>query len=284
MAREKQLAPTGVISFLADGTASGLVTVPSTMFFKTKAQVVLTALGKPNLTLEVKEVVSENHLYVGIAGNIAQRHDISQYTVALNAKIEQPAQPRPNPSKDDRERATYEEEPTLARRNILVDWLGRYYTVDNPIPVRLSDGQINIGSVNAELEVQLSRKDNWPNVGDVHDSVRIGNQDYELAINPNGSINANIGGLSSPTVLNIPMPTSSNFYSFTLPLPCIKYMFQVRDGAAKLKYNFDNNPSSYFTAPMGNSVQQDMLKLNSPLTVYVQGSKNNLILEVIYWE
>jgi len=44
------------------------------------------------------------------------------------------------------------------------------------------DAEISIQDVN--LDVQLTRKDDNPLAGDVHDAVRIGNQDYELAFKP----------------------------------------------------------------------------------------------------
>lgn len=79
-----------------------------------------------------------------------------------------------------------------ARRVTIVDRDGIFNDTQHPLYVRLSDGSINIGTVNAELEVQLSHKDNDPDAGDVHDSVRIGDGVEELAINPDGSINVNI--------------------------------------------------------------------------------------------
>ncbi len=57
-------------------------------------------------------------------------------------------------------------------------------TPSNPIHAQLSDGSINIGTVNAELEVQLSHIDDDPDSGDVHDSVRIGDGTTEAKIDP----------------------------------------------------------------------------------------------------
>lgn len=54
----------------------------------------------------------------------------------------------------------------------------------NPIFVQLSDGSVNIGTVNAELEVQLSHRDDDPDSGDVHDSVRIGDGEFEVNMTP----------------------------------------------------------------------------------------------------
>lgn len=65
----------------------------------------------------------------------------------------------------------------------ITDENGNPYGPDNPLSVQLSDGSVNIGTVNAELEVQLTHLDNDPDAGDVHDSIRIGDGVEELAIN-----------------------------------------------------------------------------------------------------
>jgi hypothetical protein len=42
------------------------------------------------------------------------------------------------------QRQVYEEEPTVALRSHLVDWLGRSYCADNPLPVSLEDLDVTI--------------------------------------------------------------------------------------------------------------------------------------------
>src|SRR5690606_13016080 len=106
----------------------------------------------------------------------------SGFLVADNSRISAELQDRPAIPPDAYNRAVYDEEPTVALRNVLVDQQGRKYTADNPFPVQLSDGDVNIGTVNAELEVQLTDRDNYPNPGDVHDSIRIGNGSNEADV------------------------------------------------------------------------------------------------------
>lgn len=84
------------------------------------------------------------------------------------------------------------EDAADARRVTLVGATGILNSPDNPVYVQLSDGSVNIGTVNAELEVQLSHMDNVPDSGDVADSVRIGDGVDELGIESDGSINVNI--------------------------------------------------------------------------------------------
>lgn len=89
------------------------------------------------------------------------------------------------------------EDAAAAKRALLVDRDGNPIDESHPLFVKLSDGSISIGTVNAEIETQLSHKDNVPDVGDVADSVRIGDGINELEIESDGSINANITGAVS---------------------------------------------------------------------------------------
>lgn len=74
----------------------------------------------------------------------------------------------------------------------LHDSLGNAISTANPLPVVLTDGSINIGTINANLEVALTAKDNDPKPGDVHDSIRIGDGTNEMKVNTDGSINVNV--------------------------------------------------------------------------------------------
>ena len=193
----KALAPQALT---ANGTSIGSLKIADPGLVKVKQKIRLSANTLPDLDLEIKRVEEDDTIFVGeVSKPIDNRTDISAYTIALSAAISWPEdQKRPNITADEFERAVYEEEPTVAKRVVLVDKLGKKYATDNPLPVQLSDGQINIGTVNAELEVALSHKDNTPHPGDVADSVRIGDGTDEMAVNPDGSINVNI--VQSPTV------------------------------------------------------------------------------------
>lgn len=191
-------------SFTADGTTLGVVTIASlkidqSRMFKVKQVVTLMGTGLTNIDLEVKKVLSDTQLVVGpLNTRIDSVYDVSAFTVAVGATIEAREQKRPIIPEQEITTIIYDEEPTLAHRNVLVDWLGNYYSSNNPLPVQLSDGSIDIGTVNAELEVQLSHKDNYPDAGDVADSVRIGDGTDVLEINNDGSINIVTLSLDGP--------------------------------------------------------------------------------------
>jgi hypothetical protein len=239
--------------------------------------------------LKIKRVISETQMHVGEEKTkINEYADISAFLIADTAIVSFTESQRPVIDLNEIQRQVYEEEPTVALRGHAVDWLGRSYSIDNPLPVgivstpeapvdvtvdgeyrednlnpdnvgliahqrdaaptdaqqterltsvkngtstsldvnirksdgteisvdnplevRLSDGSINIGSVNAELEVALSHMDNTPDAGDVADSVRIGDGVTELAIDPlNRSISVNkyeklIGLLTNANWMNL---------------------------------------------------------------------------------
>lgn len=189
---EKKLVAVAPRLLTADGTAHGLIYVADISGFYVKQRITLKSNTKAPATFEIKRFDSLTSFYVGPlppSGKIGDRSDVSAFLTADSATIESAEQPRPGITGDEHERAVYMEEPVVAKRTISVDKFGRPYETSNPLPVRLSDGSINIGSVNAELEVQLSHKDNDPDAGDVHDSVRIGDGEDELEINQDGSIN-----------------------------------------------------------------------------------------------
>lgn len=197
MAFEKKWAVVPVQLLLSDGTSDGQLQIADAFSLKVKQIILLKSNTQPTLQLQVKRVTDPTTLSVGTPGtNIDQRVDVSAYLVSDGASISNfdPHQVRSRIGPEEFNRAVYDEEPTVAVRSILVDRGGRYIgsDADSPFYVRLTDGSINIGTVNAELEVQLSHKDNYPHPGDVNDSVRIGDGVDEMAVNPDGSINVNL--------------------------------------------------------------------------------------------
>ena len=136
MAFEKRYTIIAARSFVADGQSNGTIELASTASFKVKQKVVVTALGESNIELEIKAVFSDKILKVGPpSSNIHQITDISAYTVAKNAAILANEQFRPGITGDEIKRAVYDEEPTVAFRNVLVDKFGRHLDSKNPMPV-----------------------------------------------------------------------------------------------------------------------------------------------------
>lgn len=157
MAIERFWESQGPFAFTADGTDGGLITISSGHCLKTKQKVVVSATGEPNLPLQVKRVISPTQLYVGpirtnqvtgnTANNLKTRADISAYTVAKAASIRAEEQGKLIPTMIPHIlQAVYEQEPTVALRNMWVDKYGRAWGTDNPVPIE--------GTISATVDVE----------------------------------------------------------------------------------------------------------------------------------
>ena len=180
---------------IEDGSIDGIITVASTYRIKVGQLLVFKSNSAATKVAKVQRVISQTQfIVVDPKESIITKNklDMSMFLLADTATVEFSEDRRPVIDLLEIQRQVYEEEPTVALRSHLVDWLGRSYSKTNPVPVELSDGSISIGTVNAELEVQLSHQDNAPNAGDVHDSVRVGDGQHELDVNSDGSINVDI--------------------------------------------------------------------------------------------
>lgn len=157
MAIERHWEYQAPIAFTADGGADGLVTVSSVECLKVKQNIVVSAVGLPDLALEVKRVISFTQLIVGPKQSklgLKAREDISAYTVALSASIRAEEQSKTRLDPRDIIQSVYEHEPTIAIRTMEVDKIGHPYTVSNPFPTLISDGQ-DIVSVNADGSINV---------------------------------------------------------------------------------------------------------------------------------
>jgi hypothetical protein len=150
MAIEQRWAGVPPQAFIADGSSFGLITLADTAGFKVKQVAALIATGVPTLPVQIKRVISSTQLIVGSINNaqIGQWPplNISAYTVAGSATISAEQQPKSNIKPDDIEVATYEADPTVARRVVLVDQYGNIYSDTNPLPATFT-GTITIGTV-----------------------------------------------------------------------------------------------------------------------------------------
>lgn len=123
---EKRWIAVPAQAFTSDGTAQGQITVSDATLFKVKQVVILVSNAIASRDdLEVKQIPDKNTIFVGPkGGNIDARTDLSAYLVADSASIAANEQQRSKVPEQEIERLTYEEEPTVARRSVLVDKFG----------------------------------------------------------------------------------------------------------------------------------------------------------------
>lgn len=211
---------------IANSTDKGIITIDSTYGLKA-GQCVLFKQGVTFLKAKIQRVISETQfIVVDQSESITTNNKLDMSAFLIGATVELQEVKRPVIDLLEIQRQVYEEEPTVALRAHQVDWLGRSYDASNPMPVKLSDGSINIGAVNGELEVQLSHQDNSPDAGDIADSIRIGDGTETLEINPDGSINSNVvniaGAKINPTTEETQVSNNNELVAINVELDTIR--------------------------------------------------------------
>ena len=150
MKLEKRFRAVSPQLLTSDGGEKGQVTVADTCLFKVKQQIILQATGLDNLELEVKRIDSDTEMRLGPrSSNIREYTDLTAYTTGLASFIIANEQNRPNIPFEEFQRATYEEEPVVAWRNMLVNKRGVPISEDDPLPV---DAILSIpGDLNVDI-------------------------------------------------------------------------------------------------------------------------------------
>lgn len=124
--------------FTANGTTEGVVTIGDTRGLKVKSTLEIKSNTVPTARFQIKRVISHTQLIVGpICDDMFAVSNMSMYLVSDSASVELPEQKRFIVSSGEVDRATFEEEPTIARRVIQVDELGNPYDAENTLPVNI---------------------------------------------------------------------------------------------------------------------------------------------------
>jgi len=131
--------------FVADGTSNGLVTIASTYGYKVGMFISLKSDSMQPRILKINRIISETQFHVGDdKTKIWQYSDITGFLVSDNAVVCFSEQERPVIHINEIQRQIYEEEPTIALRTMPVDWMGRPYTIDNPLPTKSTDTSTSV--------------------------------------------------------------------------------------------------------------------------------------------
>ena len=150
---EKRLYAVPSQLLISDGTSVGQLTVANSSLYVVGHIIVLSSSTQPPLRLKIKRIINSTTMFVGEEKTpIQQKTDISAYLVADGAAISAEEQNRPSIPEQEIERATYEEEPVIARRTILVDEFGNRYNNTNPLPTTaVISGDVTIGTDGFDL-------------------------------------------------------------------------------------------------------------------------------------
>ena len=265
MAVERKWLTVLATPFTANGSATGVVTIADTTGFKVKGAAYIVANGLPPLELQIQRVLSPTQLIVGpprAVPNPAIFTDISSYTVAANAMIGFAEQSKNLIKPEDVVTATYESDPTVAWRTVLVDQYGNFYGKNNPIPISF-DGTVSIGIVQVE-----------------------GTNGNTIEPNENGSINVVPTGTvaKTPQIYNIPVMNANTEIAQPIPDNTNKIEIKVRNSAATLQFAFisGQSGSNYSLIPRGASYYIDNI-LTTGLSIYFQTNNPNQVVEILTW-
>lgn len=146
----------------ADGTTDGTITVASTYCWKVGQTLICQSSAVEPRQLKIKAILSDTIIKVGDLNTpIFKFVDVSELLVADGATIsladDNNGNRRPVIDLNEIRRQVYEEEPTVALRVHQVDWLGRSFSRENPVPVQVSD---------YEKLFPLLTNANWMNLAD----------------------------------------------------------------------------------------------------------------------
>lgn len=142
---------------------------------------------------------------------------------------------------------------------------------------RVSGNELRIepdGSINANTTIDAADGDN----------IAINDSDGdELAINSDGSINVNILGASTPTIVNINVALANTEQSYALPANTKRFFIQAR-GNAKIQLAFTSSQSgtNYITISPGSKYEEKSVQLSST-TLYFQLNKAGQEVEILSW-
>jgi len=138
---EKRILAVSQQSLLANGGTRGEIKVSDTSLFRVGQIVTLSSDTVGYAQFQVKRILKQDTIFLGNPDDpIHSRSDVSAYTAADNAVMFAREQKRPPVPEQEIERHTYEEEPVVARRVVLVDKYGERVSDANPLPVYYTDG------------------------------------------------------------------------------------------------------------------------------------------------
>ena len=133
---------------ISDGTNKGQLQVTDNSQWMVGHVIFLSSDTQGTLELKIKRILSDkNTIFVGPKDkNIHVRTDISDFLISDNAAIVANEQERPKVPEQEIERSTYEEEPTVARRVVIVDKWGNRIDEANPLPVSATISVSSVGT------------------------------------------------------------------------------------------------------------------------------------------
>jgi len=199
--------------FTSDGTQYGVIKITNASGFKVKQKVVISAIGQPQIEVQVKRVIGPDTIIVGPFPTTQQintmtaRTDLTAYTVASSASIYATEQDKNKIKPEDIWQAIYRQEPGTTIGIEIDDQYGN--AIDS---IRDSNG-INRLAVDGQFTAEVD-----VNVNVDIDALNPPTQPTPDSILIVGTENGQQGGLKRPFVNNLKeqiLATHDRIASFT---------------------------------------------------------------------
>lgn len=193
--------------FTVSGTTLGILEIANAALFRVGMIVQMSSSVVLALNYKINRI-DDTEITVGREGfGINDVVDISTLLTTDTAVISALEQNRIPISQNDVLRYVFDEAPTIALRSSLVDADGNRYDANNMLPV-------DIGAASISTTVDLTHLENFPNPGDVADSVQVGDGTTVMKVDvQNMSISANRYEKLLPLVSNANWLKQVNFES-----------------------------------------------------------------------
>lgn len=180
-----------------------------------------------------------------------------------------------------------------------IDVVNRTFTISrsdatqiNPLTINLSPGwTIAEADIVNRMATTSAAKIDSVEFRDMHfqmqldgDPVTITDDDGDkLEINPDGSINAKITGLTvnQPTVVNLNMPTLGSEYRLDFPDNVRRFTVKAR-GLSKVSISYTSGGAAITVSP-GCVYEESNILRQSSLSLYIKSNKPNTVVEAVYW-
>ena len=264
--------------------ANHVITLADTRGLHPKQKITLLKAGIESKEFEIKRILTRTTLHVGPIGtSIREYSDPIEFHGGTFSLEEQE---RNKMGWEIVGRAVYEEAPAVALRTLLVDSYGDYIdSILGPDNRRRLCVDAAVTVVNPQFAVYITAKDDDPNPGDIHDSIRIGDGIDEMEVNSDGSINVRWTDIPFiPAVYNIPIAAANTEIFFVFPIGVKRFGMKVRGYTAKTQLGFAPGASSsnFITIDRGCSFRESLVNAGA-ITLYFQVDKPNQIMEIWTW-
>jgi len=149
---EKKYQKIPATALTANGSIDGTITITNTYCFKV-GQIVTFEQGANTKQAKIQKVISDTQFIVIESDEpivTKNRLDMSSFTTGATVELTETIRPKVEPLEIWRQ--VYEEEPTVAVRSHLVDWLGRSYDTTNSLPVESQIANQTLSDIESKID------------------------------------------------------------------------------------------------------------------------------------